>query len=66
VKTLVCVGILSLIGVHLISGQPANFVETSSGHSIYMVEGGHGVSIADYDNDGDDDLFISSAPVTAL
>ena len=62
-KALINVATLSLFSVHLIVGQSANFVETSSGNTQFIVEGGHGVSIADYDNDGDDDLFISSSPV---
>lgn len=44
----------------------ANFTDVSSGNAIFSIQNGHGVSIADYDNDGDDDLLIASSPAKLL
>jgi ASPIC and UnbV/FG-GAP-like repeat/FG-GAP repeat len=41
----------------------AKFSEVSSGNAIFSIQAGHGVSVGDYDNDGDDDLLISASPV---
>ena len=59
------VTILTFLNACLVLGQ-ASFTEVSSGNSVFSVQSGHGVSAADYDNDGDDDLFISSSPLKLL
>jgi hypothetical protein len=46
-----------------VQGQPAAFTElTSNNPAFFTAKDSRGVSIADYDNDGDDDLFIAANP----
>jgi ASPIC and UnbV/FG-GAP-like repeat/Secretion system C-terminal sorting domain len=52
---------LLLINACMVYAQ-SNFVEVSAGNPIFSIQGGRGVCIADYDNDGDDDLYIASNP----
>ena len=59
------VTILLLFNALSLLGQ-ANFTEVSSGNSTFSIQSGHGASVADYDNDGDDDLLIAATPVKLL
>lgn len=40
----------------------ANFIEISASRELFSIKGGRGVSIGDYDNDADDDIFIAAQP----
>ncbi|MCU0358448.1 MAG: CRTAC1 family protein, partial [Cyclobacteriaceae bacterium] len=46
-----------------VTAQPAAFIELTSAEKDYFnAREARGVSVADYDNDGDDDIFISANP----
>jgi hypothetical protein len=57
-KSLICF-MCGLISTTSVFAQ-ANFQEISAGQAIFSNASGWGVAVADYDNDGDDDFYVTS------
>lgn len=53
--------IISLLTITL-KAQTVPFIDRSTSLNVPLQYGNYGVAVTDYDNDGDDDIFISNVP----